>query len=486
MRRKKGIIITSSIIIVLLIVAGAVFGLQWVNQTGIFHAPGQIIFDDSIQPEQRDLINSLMAGADPTIELDSNVTISTNTQHTLAESPSSVLYNILIPVTDFYSPLISVDWIEAENFDLISILELTSEQKLLAIDGEYYLDTLNSGAFFEYLTFSGDAADVVKITTLLEEHLPQFPTKDTLLTFAQTGVTALSRGMNAKLKQVGNASYFAANIGEYLSSFDLTHTSNESSFSNLATDRNICSAPGMIDTLTAIGLDIVELTGNHNQDCGNDAALGTLQTYAELGIQTVGGGANATLAAEPLLLSQKGTGITMLGYNLSTGGYTLGNTPGANFYTTEKARADIAAAKERGDIVIVDVQYYECNNYDNAADSRICDYANSAAGDQIGLFREIIDLGADVVVGTSAHQPQTYERYGDGVIYYGLGNLFFDQIWWPGTTRSLILVHYFWNGKLIQTRIVPTIYDSTMQTMLMDSASAEAFLERLNQARPNQ
>ena len=26
----------------------------------------------------------------------------------------------------------------------------------------------------------------------------------------------------------------------------------------------------MINTLTAIGLDIVELTGNHNQDCGDD------------------------------------------------------------------------------------------------------------------------------------------------------------------------------------------------------------------------
>lgn len=486
MRRKKGIIITSSIIIVLLIVAGVVFGLQWVNHTGIFHKPGQIVFDDSLQPEQRDLINSLMAGADPTIELNSDVAISTITKHSLETIPNSVLYNILVPVTDFYSPLISVDWTEAENFDLISILELTSKQKLLAIDGEYYLDTLNSGAFFEYLTFAGDNADVVKITTLLAEHLPEFPTKETLLTFAQTGVTALSRGMNAKLNQAGDASYFAANIGEYLRNFDLTHTSNESSFSALANNRNICSAPSMIDALTSIGLDIVELTGNHNQDCGNDAALSTLQTYAELGIKTVGGGANATLAAEPLILSDKGTNITMLGYNLSTGGYTLGNTPGANFYTTEKARTDIAAAKARGDIVIVDVQYYECNNYDNTADSRVCDYANSAAGDQIGLFREIIDLGADVVVGTSAHQPQTYEVYNNGVIYYGLGNLFFDQIWWPGTTRSLILAHYFWNGNLIQTRIVPTIYGDTMQTTLMDNTSAEAFIERLNQARPVQ
>ena len=240
----------------------------------------------------------------------------------------------------------------------------------------------------------------------------------------------------------------------------------------------------MIDALTAIGLDIVELTGNHNQDCGDEAALDTIARYTELGIQTVGGGATSAQAAIPLNISQKGNNFTLLAYNLSTGGYTLDNTPGANFYTTEKAQADIAAAKERGDTVIVDVQYFECNSYDNTTDDRTCDYANSAAGDQIGLFHEIIDLGADVVVGTAAHQPQTYELYGEGAIYYGLGNLFFDQIWWPGTTRSLILVHYFFNNQLIQTRIVPTVYDDSMQTRLMNTVDAENFIKRLNQARP--
>ena len=89
-----------------------------------------------------------------------------------------------------------------------------------------------------------------------------------------------------------------------------------------------------------------------------------------------------------------------------------------------------------------------------------------------------------MVVGTSAHQPQTFELYEDGVIYYGLGNLFFDQIWWPGTTRSLVLAHYFHDGKLLQTKVIPTVYDSSMQTDLMDSDTAKRYLERLIKARP--
>lgn len=176
----------------------------------------------------------------------------------------------------------------------------------------------------------------------------------------------------------------------------------------------------------------------------------------------------------------------MLAYNYSTGGYTTDNTPGANLYTDEKAKSDIAAAKERGDFVIVDVQFFECNSYVNTSEDTTCDYANSSAGDQVGFFRNLIDLGANIVVGTSAHQPQTFELYKDGAIYYGLGNLFFDQTWWPGTTRSIILVHYFLNGKLVQTRLVPTVYDQTYQTKLMEDKDAEAFLTRLVKVRPAQ
>ena len=172
----------------------------------------------------------------------------------------------------------------------------------------------------------------------------------------------------------------------------------------------------------------------------------------------------------------------MLAYNQSTGGATLDETPGANQYTEENAVKEISAAKERGDIVIVDVQYYECSAYVSETEDATCDYANSAAGDQVGFFRHLIDLGADVVVGTSAHQPQTFEQYGDGVIYYGLGNLFFDQAWWPGTTRSLVLAHYFYDGKLLQTKIVPTIYDSNYVTRVMENP--EWFIERLALKRP--
>lgn len=503
----KGKTTRNLIIIFLILIIAAVagcFGYQFFTKSGIFYVPGEIVYDTNLDGEIKDSIAPLFAN----IELDQNVTISSSTTTKINSAAATntinektydsdhpnrqdLLYNIYVPVTDFYNPISDVASSEIENFTdtikLIPVSELTNQVKLLSLDDEYYLDTFDSGAFFDYLRIDGDnLTDVTKVAELIEPTLPTFPESDTVLTFAQTGVTALSRGMNAKLSQVADASYFAANIGDYLSQFDLTHTSNESSFSNFADSRNICAKPGMITALTAIGLDIVELTGNHNQDCGDEDALNTIQQYRDLGIQIVGGGENANAAAEPLLISQKGTNITMLGYNLSTGGYTLDNTPGANFYTKEKATADIAAAKARGDFIIIDVQYYECNDYNETWDNPSCDRADSSAGDQIGFFRELIDMGADVVIGTAAHQPQTFELYGNGVIYYGLGNLFFDQYWWPGTQRSLMLIHCFYEGNLLQTHIVPTVYDEALQVRLMDSETAEWFIDRLVKVRPAQ
>lgn len=502
-----------AIIITFVVVALAVlFGILLVTKKGVFHEPGKILFasaenltnsDDNMLSPVTEVGQNFINENLQNIELKSDLTISTKTTlaklTSEADTANSILYQILVPTTGFYNMTTSISTAEAkalvsnksddsENADitLTSIWDLTSEQRLLAIDDNYYLDTLDSGAFFEYYILDGDAEDVEKVKNALEAKIQAFPTSDGILTFAQTGVTALSRGMNRKLDQVKDANYFSANIGEYLSHFDLTHTSNESSFSTSANDRNICSKPNMIDVITSSGFDIIELTGNHNQDCGNQDAIATIDLYKSLGIKTVGGGKTATESAIPLEISDKGTNITMLAYNYSTGGYTNDNTPGANLYTDEKAKSDIAAAKERGDFVIVDVQFFECNSYVNTSEDTACDYANSSAGDQVGFFRNLIDLGADIVVGTSAHQPQTFELYKDGAIYYGLGNLFFDQAWWPGTTRSIILVHYFLDGKLVQTRLVPTVYDQTYQTKLMEDKDAEAFLTRLVKVRPTQ
>ena len=493
-RRKNNALKVIIVIIIFAIFFVAVFfGVQFFTKTGIFRIPGVVYYSDNLTSNEVALLDTIF-----TDELDLDKDVKIDAEYVLdlpVLKDGEYLYDIYVPVTDFYSAetninINSVNELFDENFKnlhafkIIPLSELDFSKKLLSINDKYYLDEFDSGAVYRIVKFDSEKFNEEIEPLVSNAFKKDFPSKDTVLTFAQTGVTALSRGMNTKLNQVGDAKYFATQIAPFLSSFDITHTSNESSFTDYASSSNICSDKRFIDTLVAIGLDVVELTGNHNQDCGDQAAIDTIDVYATNNIKMVGGGKNATDAAKPLDLSEKGTNITMLAFNKSTGGATYDNTPGANQYYENIAAAQIREAKERGDFVIVDVQYYECASYASEYEDPICDRANSSAGDQVGFFRHLIDLGADVVVGTSAHQAQTYELYGDGVIYYGLGNLFFDQIWWPGTTRSLVLAHYFYNGELLQTKLVGTVYGKDMQTKLLDEDTMKWWVNRLTNVRP--
>lgn len=473
---------------------GAFFGVQFLTKTGLFRVPGVVYYDDSLNSDELSLLGDIFTTE---IDLDKDVKISAqNTLQLDSLQNNEFLYDVYVPVTDFYNTdtniaVTSVEEIfdsnfqSTHNFELIPVSSLDFSKKLLAINDHYYLDNFDTGAVYRTMRFDSEKYRE-EIAPLVESSFAkEFPSFQNVLTFAQTGVTAMSRGMNKRLNEVGgDATYFAKEIGEFLSSFDITHTSNESSFTDYASSSNICSDKRFIDTLLTIGLDVVELTGNHNQDCGDTAALETIDVYNTNNIKIVGGGKTATEAALPLEISEKHNNITMLAFNQSTGGATLDDTPGANQYVEATAKEQIQTAKARGDLIIVDVQYYECSAYASEYEDPTCDRADSAAYDQVGFFRHLIDLGADIVVGTSAHQAQTYELYGDGVIYYGLGNLFFDQIWWPGTTRSLILAHYIYNGKLLQTKLLGTVYNKDMQTKLLDDNTLKWWLERLIKVRP--
>jgi poly-gamma-glutamate capsule biosynthesis protein CapA/YwtB (metallophosphatase superfamily) len=360
--------------------------------------------------------------------------------------------------------------------------ELTPKVKLLTFDGTYYLDTFQKGAVLRQVTFNGKGA-----SDLGGLALPAFATKDSTLKVNMTGVTALTRTMMKKLDSTRDPLYFSKQIGAFLADADITHVSNEVSFKTGCqySTTVFCAPPQMIETLKDSGIDLVELTGNHNNDSGNQYNIESINLYHSLGWHTFGGGLNTTEAAKPYIADQKQSKIAFLGYNYAdgpgSGAIASSSTAGANSFDMDKVRSDIATAKQQSNFVVVDVQFWECYAYpEGFTEFPECDLPIT---NQKEVFRQIADAGADMVIGTQAHQPQTYEIYKGKPIYYGLGNLYFEQTQWPGTERGIILTHYFVGGKLVQTKLSPTVYDKGLQTHLMDNASALKLLERLKTAR---
>ncbi len=482
----------------------------------------QITFDKSLSESDIFLIEQSIT--EKNIEINSPLTIS-GVLKTEVEEADDIL-SIYIPVTNVYSVKQSTNndelktnsfsasetlpiqdkellagYFEIEAIDIGNILEneseltdeevsfipisaLTYKEKLLEFNDAYYLDDFKSGALFKVAVYDGDG-----VADLNSLELKGELNSERIYKVNMTGVTALTRELQKKLSVVKDPLYFSANIGEFLADADLTHVSNEVSFlENCSYSYTLfCSPPEFIETLKASGVDLVELTGNHNNDLGAQANADTINLYKELGWATVGGGLNSTEASKPYIADEEGSKIAFLAYNYPdspNGGAIAGiDKAGANAFdfSFESIKTDIESAKQISDFVIVNIQYWECYSYPNGyIEYPICD---KPIDNQEETFKKMVDLGADMVVGSSAHQPQTYEIYDGKPIYYGLGNLYFEQTQWPGTERGIVLTHYFKDGYLLQTKLTPTVFDRDLQTRLMSDEEASYLLTRLRDAR---
>lgn len=410
----------------------------------------------------------------------------------------------LIPLKDYATLLTKLK--QSESIPaLINITELNTQYKLLTKNNQYYLDTFNDQSTYPVyisITPSNDIAtkyiSTIKNIFTQNKKILEITSKKTLsnqnvFTFIQTGVTAISRALAMKMEATHNMKYPAADVAKFLANADLTHTSNEVSFvpgcSPVASMR-FCSNPNYFETLKAIGLDIVELTGNHNNDYGSNWNTWTIKNYYQKNkIDYFGGGLNDKDARKIMYKTIKGTTIAMLGYNYYDTIYNHTNAlatkthAGANSFSFSKLKQDIQQAKKKADIIIVDFQFQECYCYpDSDVIYPIC-YKPLSRPDQKKVFRTAIDYGADIVVGTQAHQPQTYELYKGKPIFYGLGNLFFDQIYWIGTRQGLILKHYIYKGKLLQTRIITTLQSKDFKQHIVWDNNRTLLLQLLKQAR---
>ena len=70
--------------------------------------------------------------------------------------------------------------------------------------------------------------------------------------------------------------------------------------------------------------------------------------------------------------------------------------------------------KQKADIVIVSIHWGT-------------DYSFWHEEWQIAAARQLIDAGADIIMGHHSHTLQAYEHYGSGLIFYGLGSLTFGD-----------------------------------------------------------
>lgn len=403
-------------------------------------------------------------------------------------------YDIQSTVLDSYSELVEKLSESDSNIGLVEFNDIDYQVKILEMDNEYYLENPSASipiSFYAKIKRNVDDFALSILSKYTGMGSNQWD-ESKLVKINMGGVVAMTRGLALKMDNLQDYAYPAREIGSFLADADLTHVSNEVSFvpdCQSYSGLRFCSRPEYIQTLQEAGVDIVELTGNHNNDFGSKYSVQTIEKYKSLGMRYYGGGLNSEDASEILYEDLKGSTIAFIGYNYYDSIYpsvalAAENRAGANFYSEEIMESDVKEARENADVVIVTFQFQECWSYPPTDVIYPICYKPLSNPDQKAVFRMAADFGADVVIGSQAHQPQTYELYGDSVIFYGTGNLFFDQNLWIGTRQGLIFSHYIYEGKLIQSKITP-IYmgKDDLMPRLATQEQGDLLLRLLKEAR---
>ncbi len=284
----------------------------------------------------------------------------------------------------------------------------------------------------------------------------------------QTGVTAMTRAFIPAVKRSGDVLSPVRETWEITSSADIAMTSNEVSFDDKCTypfkDRmSFCSPKEYYRILQKSGFDVIELTGNHNNDYGTGNSIKTLDMYEKDGIVCFGGGRNTDEAERIRYVDVKGTRFAFTGFNQwgPPQAWAGNDSPGAARLTREKFFAAVKEAAAKADIVFVSVQW---GNENSPVPHPI----------QTEYFRKAAEMGAHILVSSSAHRPMGIEFHAGRFISYGLGNFLFDQMQTVNHRRGLIARHHFYRKRHIQTELIPYLIHSHSRPVLQKGADAGA------------
>src|SRR5690606_10815447 len=88
---------------------------------------------------------------------------------------------------------------------------------------------------------------------------------------------------------------------------------------------SFCSNPAHFQLFNLLDVDLVELTGNHNNDYGYEAYQESLNFFYDNEIATVGGGATIAEARQPHFVNSNGNSLAFLACNAVGPYYALVN-----------------------------------------------------------------------------------------------------------------------------------------------------------------
>lgn len=178
---------------------------------------------------------------------------------------------------------------------------------------------------------------------------------------------------------------------------------------------NLRVPENLLDTIFEDKLLAVSLSNNHIMDYGVEGLNSTLFELKKKGIQFFGVNLPDDDTHNPVLIDHNGVSIALQSI-VSESTSPLVEFDDFNYLTT-LGSTDLQRIGEIRKEVQKLVIYIHWGNRDSSYPSDT----------QVNGARKLIDAGADIVIGSHSHAPQSVEKYKHGIIAYNLGNFIMPE-----------------------------------------------------------
>jgi len=179
-------------------------------------------------------------------------------------------------------------------------------------------------------------------------------------------------------------------------------------------DRYIFSAPPQAAlALSQAGVSVVSTANNHAFDYGMRGLSETLDFLKAAGIHSTGSSKDSVGLFPPALVRRNGITLGFVAYS------EFVNQKGAwqgriSLFDAKRATREISVLREVADVIIA--------SYHGGVE-----YVERPSKYTLSQMRQLVELGADIVIGHHPHVPQGVEQYKGKWIFHSLGNFLFLQ-----------------------------------------------------------
>lgn len=295
-----------------------------------------------------------------------------------------------------------------------------------------------------------------------EEQVKEKAEEKKPVTVAFTGDVLLSDYVLDNYSSKGLDGVVTKDLRKVIKGYDILTVNNEFPYSNRGTkapDKQFTFRvdPSYAKTITKkIGVDVATLANNHVLDYGKDALTDTFDALKAAGIPYTGAGESREEAKGLVTIEKDGKTFGFLAASrvIPVASWDIRNSQPGVFtcYDPSELIEEIKKDREKVDYLFVSVHWGQ-------------EHVTTLRDYEQPMAHQILDAGADAVIGAHPHVLQGMEFYHGKPIFYSLGNFIFNK----DIGRTVVAVASV-EDESLQWKLLPAVAHGATTTLPSEEA----------------